>query len=107
MQQLHHFIFVDLLQETLGAKPVSLHKACATRWLSYDKAVDNTRKVYTKLMLSLEREVKEKNCPKAAGFVKYHLSDPEFLLSLETLHRVLPTLASLSKKFQVIFVLLM
>ena len=51
--------------------------------------------------MALEREAVERQCVKAHGFVKYHLSSSEFVLILYTLAAVLPDLANLSKKFQV------
>ena len=88
------------LQAALGANPISLAGAGATRWLSYDNAVSSVRKVYAALLMSMETQGRERKCGKALGFLKF-LRKWKTVYTLEMLALVLPQLANLSRSFQV------
>lgn len=88
------------LQEELGVNPVTLHRPSATRWLSYHQSVDSVRKSYAAILVHLNKQVGERSDAKAAGILRL-VKKWRFRLILEMLYHVLPSLAALSKTFQV------
>lgn len=93
-------IVPGVLQDALQVQRIELSGASATRWLSYDKAVQNMKKAYKAVLLSLEREETERACSKAHGHLK-HIRAWRHVYTVELLSAILPQLASLSKSFQV------
>lgn len=80
--------------------PLALSQACQTRWLSYENAVSKVRKVYEALLVSLNREGYENECPKARGYLE-KLKRWRTVVIIEFLSLILPRLSGLSKTFQV------
>lgn len=79
---------------------MELIRPSATRWLSYQKSVENIKKSYEAVLISLQKEVDERKCAKANGLLK-RLQKWKCVYTIEMLDKVLPCLARLSKMFQV------
>lgn len=75
-------------------------EAKAVRWLSYERAVINIRRIFLSLCTCLEEEVDERGCAMAGGIL-HNLQSSRTVIILEMLSGVLPILATLSKHFQV------
>lgn len=88
------------LQKALGVEPLQLVRPSGTRWLSYQQSVQNLKLTYVALVQSLTTEVEDRRCVKANGFLK-KIKKWKFVYCLEMLDLILPTLAKLSKVFQV------
>lgn len=83
-----------------GRKKVakSIKKACRTRWLSTEKAIDGIFEDFEALCQTL-RVMKENGDATATGLLNM-IGNIKFLSAVYLLHAVLPTLAHLSKAFQ-------
>ena len=73
-----------------------LHKACQTRWLSFDRAVSAAHKDLVCILFTLS-ELSDDAA--ADGFLK-KIKDPVWIGTLYILNEVLPLLSELSKTFQ-------
>lgn len=83
-----------------GRKKVakSFKKACRTRWLSMDKAIEGVHEDFEALCQTL-RVMKEDGDALATGLLK-QIGNIKFLSAVYLLHAVLPALAHLSRAFQ-------
>ena len=73
-------------------------KACRTKWLSIEKAIDGAFDNFEALSLTL-RTMKEEDDALATGLLN-QIANLNFLSTVYVLHAVLPALAHLSKAFQ-------
>ena len=83
-----------------GRKKVakSFNKACRTRWLSMEKAIDGVFDDFEALCQTL-RIMKEDGDSLATGLLN-QIANIKFLSTVYLLHAVLPALAHLSRAFQ-------
>ena len=87
---------LDLSQKGKRVIIKKLKKACKTRWLSFDSAVEaifDELEAVMKTLIILESDAT------AAGLLKT-ISNPKFVGCLYILKHVLPSLAKLSKAFE-------
>ena len=87
------------IQEVLNEPTLKLSQAKDVRWLSHEKAVNNLRKCFSAVIVSLEREATERTCVEAHGLAVF-VRKYEFVATLHMLSDVLPPLAQLSRAFQ-------
>ena len=91
-----HIKALDLSQKGKRVITKKLKKACKTKWLSFDSAVEaifDELKFVMKTLTILEYDVT------AVGLLK-KISNPKFVGCLHIVKHVLPSLAKLSKAFQ-------
>ncbi len=74
------------------------HKACRTRWLSSEKAIQGVYNDFVALTQTL-RQLKEEHDSAAIGLLK-QIGNFKFLRAVYLLNEVLPILAHLGKDFQ-------
>ena len=87
------------IQEVLNEPTLKLSQAKDVRWLSHEKAVNNLRRCFSAVIVSLEREATERTCVEAHGLAVF-VQKYEFVATLHMLSDVLPPLAQLSRAFQ-------
>ena len=87
------------VQAVMGEAVLRLKKAIHTRWLSHDQAVMAIRRTLSSLIVTLEREVAEKDDAVARGLVKA-MNSHQFVATIYLLSDVLPHLTTLSLVFQ-------
>ena len=75
-----------------------LKKACRTRWLSTERAIDGVFQDFVPLTQTLRVNTKENDCT-ASGLLKA-VANIKFLSTVYLLHEVLPALSHLSRAFQ-------
>lgn len=85
-------------KKKLAKKLKKKKKACKTRWLSFDKAVNVVKANYEGILLTLQ-ELDESNDVTAGGFLK-KMKTIKFIGVIYILSDILPVLSQLSKAFQ-------